>query len=115
MRVTQTGLDREAPLAAPCDLLLVGNAGVQHVGAHLREAAGELGVRLAFVDTNQAFAGPVLLAKVNWWLRGRRPSRLSSFSQQVVRTCLESRPLTLLTTGFAPVDRQALKVLGTLG
>jgi spore maturation protein CgeB len=48
-------------------------------------------------------------------MRGRRPSRLRSFSRRVVDVCREIKPRWLLTTGFAPVEREALDEVRGLG
>lgn len=95
-------------------LVLLGNPGVTHVGAHLHHAAKNLGLRVIFVDTREAFAGPVWVRKLNWWLRGHRPSRLHQFSAHLVQLCREIRPTWLLTTGLAPLAASALKEIGQL-
>lgn len=106
-----------APSTAPGSptLLLVGNPGVVHVGAHLRRAAVGLGLPVAFADTERAFDGPGWLRRLDWRLRGRRPPRLRAFSQAVTDMGRALRPSYLLSTGLAPLDARALAALGDLG
>jgi spore maturation protein CgeB len=96
-------------------LLLVGNPEVIHVGAHLAEAARSLGLEVTLEDVRQAYAAPAWLNKFNWWLRGRRPSRLSTFSTRLLAVCAAFRPRWLLATGIAPLTPPALERLRHLG
>ncbi len=89
-------------------LLLVANPGVEHVGAHLLYAAKELDIEVRIHNVEEAFRGPSLVRRVNWWLRGHLPSRLDAFSAEVVASAAEFRPDALLTTGIAPVSASAL-------
>ncbi len=95
-------------------LVLLGNPGVTHVGAHLYHAAKSLGLRVILVNTLEAFAGPIWVRKINWWVRGHRPPRLRQFSGQLVRLCREIRPTWLLATGLVPLTAAALKEIGQL-
>jgi hypothetical protein len=96
-------------------IILVGNPDEVHVGAHLRNAAATLGVEAHFFDSTRAFEAPGWRRRVDWWTRGRRPTRLREFSDGVVRAAQELRPGAVLTTGIAPVDAAALRVLRGLG
>ena len=96
-------------------LLIVGNPGAVHVGAHFLEACATRGVEARLCDTRDAFASSFVRQKVNWWMRGHRPARLREFSDQVVQTVREMRPDALLTTGIAPIDAVALRAIGALG
>jgi hypothetical protein len=96
-------------------LVIVGNGDPVHVGAHLRRAAEAQGLPTAFCDVREAYEAPRWLARANWWLRGRRPSRLHWFSQRVLETCRAFRPTRVICTGIAPVDRSTLDALGALG
>jgi spore maturation protein CgeB len=96
-------------------LLLVGDSGEEHVGSHLRCAAGDLGMQVAFADVRDASKGSWLARKINWRLLGRRPARLVPFSRSVVDQCVTLRPGVLLTTGFAPLDAESLEEIGRLG
>lgn len=96
-------------------LLVVGHADPVHVGSHFQHAAGSLGLEARLCDTAAAFAAPRWQQRLNWWLRGRRPSRLREFSEHVVQMVKQERPGVVLTTGLAPIDATALKELGALG
>jgi spore maturation protein CgeB len=96
-------------------VVIVGNEGGTNVGDSLLRAARALRVPATLVNAYDAYAGSAVVRRVNWWIRGRRPSQLRSFSRRVVDVCREVRPKWLLTTGFAPVERQALDDIRTLG
>jgi spore maturation protein CgeB len=96
-------------------LLLVGNPDPVHVGAHLVHAAAGSGYDVRLVDVRRAYAGSKWRRRVDWWLRGRRPSRLRLFSQEVLEACLKLRPEWMLATGLAPVDASTVAELGRLG
>ncbi len=96
-------------------LLVVGNDGGTNVGASLVRSARSIGLRAEIKDASQAFAAPQPLARVNWWLLGRRPTRLRSFSEAVVERCRREPPTWLITTGLAPVQRSALERIHELG
>lgn len=96
-------------------LLLVGNPDIEHVGSHFRHAAAELGIESVFVDAREAYRGSFLRRKIDWSLRGHRPSQLEEMSARITRVCREARPDLLLTTGFAPLDAAALKTIGAMG
>jgi spore maturation protein CgeB len=92
-------------------LVLVGNGGQEHVGAHLRRAAASLGLSVSLCDTAAAFAAPAWLRTLNWRLRGHRPAQLRAFSQYVVHVCREIQPDWLLSTGLAPLEASALETI----
>jgi spore maturation protein CgeB len=98
-------------------ILLVGNQGGTNVGASLQRAADAMHHAVEFKPISEAFAGPALLRMASWRLLGRRPPRLTSFSQSVLE-CVESwRPHLLLATGTAPITGEVLercRKLGTL-
>jgi hypothetical protein len=96
-------------------MVLLGNPSSEHVGSHFQAAASELGMETIFVDVRDAFAGVYLKRKVDWWLRGRRPSRLGEMTSQVVRLCREQRPDLLFTTGFGPVTAAGIEEIRGLG
>jgi hypothetical protein len=89
-------------------LVIVGNDGGTNVGASLLRAARAQGSDARLVDAARAYAGPRAMARLNWWLRGRRPTRLRSFSREVVAACEAHQPVWLISTGVAPIDRPSL-------
>jgi len=96
-------------------LLVVGNPGEVHVGAHFLEACAASGVEARLCDTREAYASSFVRQKVNWWMRGHRPARLREFSDEVVAAVKAMRPGAVLTTGLAPVDARGLEAIGALG
>jgi spore maturation protein CgeB len=96
-------------------LIIVGNDGGTNVGASLLRAARSLNLPAALVDASRAYAASRPRARVDWWLRGRRPSRLRAFSREVVRACAAHEPAFLIATGLAPVEREALDRLRSRG
>lgn len=96
-------------------LVIVGNAGGTNVGWSLFDGARQLGLSATFCDATRAFRAPAWLARLNWRLRGHRPTRLRAFSTQVAETCARARPDWLLTTGMAPVEAEALGSIGRMG
>ena len=101
--------------AARARILLVGNPDPVHVGAHFMSAAHTLGIAVRLCDSRDAFAAPAWRRKLNWWLRGHRPSALRSFSERVVHAARADRVSAVLTTGIAPLDVDAVRMLGRLG
>jgi hypothetical protein len=95
-------------------LLLAGNPDPIHIGAHLNQAAEALGIDVVMCDVAEAYDGTFWQNRVNWWLRGRRPTRLEAFSAKVLETCRDVRPKWLLATGIAPVEEAALREIGKL-
>lgn len=93
----------------------MGNPGVIHVGAHFYQAARSLCCAVTFLNLEEAYAGAAPLKKLNWCLRGHRPTRLREFSQRVFHACRESRPCWLLSTGIAPITPEALEAVSALG
>jgi hypothetical protein len=102
-------------LASNHRLLIVGNSEPIHIGAHLLNAARALGLSVELFDSNTAFAASWPVAKLNWWLRGHRPSRLDDFSQEVVEACQRLRPKWLVSTGISPIADWALEAIGKVG
>ena len=96
-------------------LLIVGNPEPIHVGAHLLNAARALDLSVQIYDSNTAYIAPMPVAKLNWWLRGRRPSRLNFFSRQIAEACRKFRPRWIISTGISPIAGWALEAIGELG
>jgi spore maturation protein CgeB len=96
-------------------LLIVGNPGVEHVGAHFLNAAGQMGIKAHCFDSAKAFDDNVWKRRFNWWLRGRRPGLLQESGEEMAASLYLARPNAFLTTGIAPVSEFALKQAGQLG
>jgi len=85
------------------------------VGGALESAAAQLPVEVRLKESRLAMDAPPCIRRVNWWLRGRRPSRLAEFSEEVVRQCCEWQPDILIATGLAPLERSALRRIKRVG
>lgn len=96
-------------------LLIVGNPDQIHIGSHFHKAAQAMAVPLEFCDSREAYDAQRLVAKFNWHLRGRRPTKLQGFSRQVVEKCVQFAPQVLLTTGISPLAEWALVKIGEMG
>ena len=96
-------------------LLVVGNTGGTNVGSSFLTAARALSIDTELVDAKEAMEAPIWVRRVNWWLRGRRPTRLEWFSRRLTEKVGSRRPEWLLTTGVAPCHREALDVIGAVG
>jgi spore maturation protein CgeB len=96
-------------------LLIIGNPGKEHVGAHFLGGAQHLGMEAVILDTNEAWVGPKWFRRFYWHLARKRPTSLMSFSRKVVTACRQFQPDALLCTGVSPVAAQCLREIGRLG
>ncbi len=96
-------------------ILIVGNRGGTNVGASFERGGIALGHQVRLLEMIEASRGSVWLRRWNWWVRGKRPPWLGTFSRKVVETCRQERPACLLVTGIGPVDAQALQEIGPMG
>lgn len=96
-------------------LIIVGGSGGTNVGTSFLKAAQKLNLLPRLFDTSLAYNAPYLQKKINWYLQGRYPTHLTSFSQLILQTCYESRPRWLLATGIAPVSSSVLRKICQLG
>jgi spore maturation protein CgeB len=95
--------------------LIIGNRGGTNVGGALESAATHLPVEVRLMESRLAMEASPWIRRVNWWLRGRRPTHLARFSEEVVRECREWRPDVLVATGLAPLERSALQRIKGVG
>ncbi len=96
-------------------IALVAEFGPTAVGTHFASAAHRLGHEAVSLDYSPAYAGALPVQKVNWWLRGKRPPRLSDFSERVLAECRKTRPDVVIATGFAPLTDNAVASIRSLG
>ena len=54
----------------------------KHVGWHFLYAARQLGWDVRVHDMEEAYRGATLVRRVNWWLRGRLPTRFQAGVQR---------------------------------
>ncbi|MGQ0737268.1 MAG: CgeB family protein [Acidobacteriota bacterium] len=103
------------PASSTYKLIIVGGSGGTNIGDSLLRGAGSLHLTARLIDASAAYRAPWPVARVNWWLRDHRPSRLRSFGKGVVEECRRFTPTTLLAIGLAPLTREALDEIGGLG
>lgn len=94
--------------------LVIGPQGFTHIAGSFVAGGEAAGVDARAYDIASAFAGPRWWRSVSWRLF-HRPTQLSSYSLRVVEECVRQRVEVLITTGLAPVDARALRVIGELG
>ncbi len=90
-------------------ILIVGNDGGTNIGASLLRAARALGIPADLADARSAYDAPRAVARFNWWVRGRRPTRLGGFSASVAERWRNERPSTVIAAGLVPLDARALE------
>lgn len=93
------------------DLVLIGNRGGTNVGGSFERAAGQLGVTAEMIEPRKAYDGPGWLRRFNWWLRGRRPTRLGRFDAELLATVRRLRSPTVLSVGVSPPGKQVAMAL----
>jgi len=96
-------------------LLIVGIPEPGHVGAHLLQAAEELGVDARLLDSREAWRGPRWLRRIHWHLFDKCPTALGPFGRYVLETCSVFKPRVLLCTGIAPIAEKPLHAMGRMG
>ena len=96
-------------------LLIIGNRGGTNVGECFERAAVSSGVSVRLIEANQAMEAPQWLRRLNWHLRGHRPTRLHPFSDAVRQVCDDLQPHIVLTTGLSPVTGETLARIGSAG
>jgi spore maturation protein CgeB len=96
-------------------ILIAAGSGGTNIGDAFWTASKYLNLEPVFLNTHLAYEAPIWLRKINWTLRGKYPSQLKSFSQNLAQVCCSIQPTYLVTTGIAPVDQTALKQVGKMG
>lgn len=96
-------------------ILIVGISGGTHAGQAFFQAARSLELSPDFLNSSLAYEAPYWLKQVNWRFRGKYPSNLKKFSEEVIQACLCTSPKWLLTTGIAPIGHDALQQVGAMG
>jgi spore maturation protein CgeB len=96
-------------------LLIIGNREGTNVGGCFERAALAAGIETVLIPSNLAMEAPPWLRCLNWHVRGRRPSRLAEFGDQVLRLAGAWGADLLLATGIAPMNRKTLVRLAEQG
>ena len=96
-------------------ILIVGNRGGTNIGGSFERAATGLGFEVRLVESRLAMEAPWGVRKLNWWFLGRRPANLDKFGQPALEICRELHPACLVATGIAPLKKEVLKEIKSLG
>jgi spore maturation protein CgeB len=104
------------PLAPPeTRVLFVAYDAEGHVGQHLIEAATKLRVHHRVMSPASAFDASWLVSKINWHVRGHRPTKLEQFGERAVEVCRAIQATHLVATGIAPLPASAVRALRNAG
>jgi spore maturation protein CgeB len=95
-------------------LAIVGNAGGTNIGESLRRAAKSAGYSVVFFDAREAMGGSRVLRSLTWRFADRRPPWLERFANDVINVCATAPPQVMISTGIAPLTREALCRLRSL-
>ena len=86
-----------------------------HVGQHLVEAATKLKIPYRMMSPALAFDASWLVSKINWHLRGHRPTKLEQFGKRAAELCSAFNATHLIATGIAPMPREWLRTIRASG
>jgi hypothetical protein len=79
------------------------------------QAADKLRIPYRVMSPALAFDASWLISKINWHLRGRRPSRLEQFGQRAIELAHSIRATHVVATGIAPLSRAAVQAFRAAG
>jgi spore maturation protein CgeB len=94
---------------------IVGNRGGTNIGGSFERAARIAGLDLQVIEPRQAMEAPRWLRRFNWYFRGKRPTWLNSFSNQVVQSCARHKSEVVVVTGISGLNADALAQLSKTG
>jgi spore maturation protein CgeB len=94
---------------------IVGNRGGTNIGGSFERAARSAELDFQVIEPRQAMEGPAWLRRFNWHFRGKRPTWLNSFSNQVVESCVRHKSEVVVVTGISGPNTEALAQLGKTG
>ncbi len=86
-----------------------------HVGHHLMQAADKMRIPYRVMSPALAFDAPWLVSKVNWHLRGHRPSRLEEFGRRAAEVARSIQATHVVATGIAPLPTHTIRTFRTMG
>ncbi|MBR8827044.1 MAG: glycosyltransferase [Gomphosphaeria aponina SAG 52.96 = DSM 107014] len=96
-------------------IIIVGGTGGTNVADAFMKASQKFNIESYFLSFLSAYEAPKLIKQFNWHIRGKYPTKLNTFSQEILEECLNNKPNLLLTTGITPINSQALQQIGKLG
>jgi spore maturation protein CgeB len=85
------------------------------VGQHLIEAATKMRIHHRVMSPAAAFDAPWLISKINWHIRGRRPTKLEQFGTRAVEVAKAIGATHVIATGIAPLPLDAIRSLRIIG
>jgi spore maturation protein CgeB len=99
----------------PQRILIVGNPGPEHIGAHFLAAARSLGFEAELVDHRRAWGPSRLLNALSYRVAGRHPTRLRAFGAEVLDAASRLRPTVAIVTGISAPDARTVRELREFG
>ena len=79
------------------------------------QAADKLRIPYRVMSPALAFDAPWLLSKLNWHLRGHRPSKLEQFGKRAVELAFSIKATHVIATGIAPLPSHTIRTLRKSG
>jgi spore maturation protein CgeB len=86
-----------------------------HVGQHLMEAASRLHIHHRVMSPAAAFDASWLVSKINWHVRGHRPTRLEQFGARAVEVADAIQATHVVATGIVPLPETAVRAMRNAG
>ncbi|HET9441297.1 MAG TPA: glycosyltransferase [Longimicrobiales bacterium] len=86
-----------------------------HVGSHLIEAAAKVRIPYRVMSPALAFDAPWLISKINWHVRGHRPTRLAQFGQRALELSTAFHATHVIATGIAPLPADIVRAMRRAG
>jgi spore maturation protein CgeB len=96
-------------------IVFIGYDAEGHVGQHLVEAAVKMGIPYRIMSPTLAFDASWLVSKLNWHLRGHRPTYLDEFGIRAAQLCNAFNATHLIATGIAPLSASAVSTIRNRG
>jgi spore maturation protein CgeB len=96
-------------------LLIVGYNQPGHMGAYLARAASFLEIPHQVIDVSDAEARTRIGRFLLWRYGGKKPGRIRSFGDRVIRSCRQTQSNLVLTTGIAPLEQRHVEALRASG
>ncbi len=79
------------------------------------EAAAKLRIPYRVMSPTLAFDAPWLISKINWHVRGHRPTKLEQFGKRAVELCHSFNATHVIATGIAPLPGHTIRTLRSAG
>jgi spore maturation protein CgeB len=96
-------------------ILITGISGGTHIGQTFFKESHKQHFSPTFLNIETAYQSPRIIRLFNWYFRGKYPSKIAKFGQNLLDVCVQSSPKYLISTGIAPVSCSTLYDMGSLG